>query len=557
LTGRSGRFALGIELLTGLAIGAAALAAFVAFALSMLGWSRMRGEVDARAQFTASAVAAMMGDSPTRASFRDAAEGLPAIDDGLTLALADGAGRVVETAGAAARAPDSLGGGEWFSVPAGSGGLTVAVRPDYGDLPGLALPVGLGVLAGGLTVLALLAPGHLRRRVLRPLQSILDEAESFSPGQGRDAETASVSFRRLVERLRDREQTLSRLRREAERRADVVESRSRAVLDAMGSAVLTLDPEGRLEMSNPVAEGMLVSDEAGEGAPFREVATPLGLEMIGRHPPGSGGGSGFQLEHEGDAGRRVLNVTASTTAEGEITYLVTDVTAAAEMERRIVEEKAMADLGAVSAGVSHEMGNSLCAIGGFLDLIARGDLDERSEGVLSEARREVASARRMVESFRSMAGPSGADLEPMEAGDIGDLVAAECREAGVSFESRIEPVSDHLVSSHPELVRRCVRNLLKNALEAGGGDVEVGLSAEGSTLLLSVADRGHGLPCEPERLFSPFFTTKEAEGSGNMGLGLTITRRIVGVLGGDLSAADRPGGGAVFRIRMPLVERSG
>lgn len=555
MSGRGGRFALGIELLTGLAIGAAALAAFVAFALSILGWSRMRGEMDARAQFTASVVADMLGETPTRASFRAAAEGLPTLDDGLTLALADGSGRVLESAGAVTPGVDSLTGG-WFSVPTGAAGFVVAVRPDYGDLPGPALPIGLGALAAGLTVLALLAPGHLRRRVLMPLQSILDEAESFSPGQGRDAETASMSFRRLVETLREREKALSRLRMEAEKRADVVESRSRAVLNAMGSAVLTLDSEGMVEMSNPVSEGMLLMEGAGAGGAFRKVATALGAEIIGHHPPGSRGGAEFRIEHGSGTERRVLNVTASTTTEGEVTYLVTDVTAAAEMERRVVEEKAMADLGAVSAGVSHEMGNSLCAIGGFLDLLARGALDERSAGVLAEARREVASARRMVESFRSIAGPSGAELEHMSVEEILELVSAECEQTGAEMSCSVDVDGERLVVSHPELVRRCVRNLLKNAMEAGDGRVEVGLEVGDGMLSLTVADRGCGLPCEAERLFSPFFTTKEADGKGNMGLGLTITRRIVGVMGGALTAFDRTGGGAVFMIRIPLVERS-
>ena len=548
-----GRFALGIELLTGLAIGAAALAAFVSFALAVLNWNRLRGEVDARAQFTASMVAHMIEDSPTRASFDDAAARVPAMGGRWAVALLDSGGQVLATAGPPVASLRVEEGDDWFRVPLSSRTMSVAVRADYGAVPGPWLPLGLGALAAGLTALALLAPGHLRKRVLAPLRSMLEEAESFRPGDGRDAMTASDSYRRLVERLGDRERTLSRLRREAERRAEIVESRSRAILQAMGSAVLTLDSESRLGMCNPTARGLVVTKEARDGDPFDEVALPLGRRIVQRHPPGSEEDTGFQLEHGEGRGRSILSVAASTTADGEAAYLITDVTEAAEMERRIAEEKAMADLGAVSAGVSHEMGNSLCAIGGFLDLLARGPLSERESHVLEEARMEVSAARRMVEGFRSIADPSGAELEPMDPERLTELVRMECREAGVRFVADEGGDSAGLVETHPELVRRCLRNLLKNALEAGGGeDVEVELSMEAGLLKLSVSDRGPGLPHGQEKLFSPFFTTKSGDGQGNMGLGLTITRRIVGVMGGEIEAFDRKGGGAVFRIRIPL-----
>jgi len=552
---RGDRFALGIELLTGLAIGAAALAAFVSFALAVLNWNRLRGEVDARAQFTASVVAQMIDDSPTRASFEEAAARVPSMGGRWAAALLDSGGQVLAAEGVRASSLQVTEGGDWFRVPLSSGAMSVAVRPDYGAVPGPWLPMGLGVLAAGLTVLALLAPGHLRKRVLAPLRSILEEAESFSPGDGRDARTASDSYRRLVERLGDRERTLSRLRRQAERRAEIVESRSRAILQAMGSAVLTLDPGGRLGMCNPTARGLVVDGKARDGDGFDEVALPLGREVVRRHPPGSEEDGLFQVEH-GEAGRRrIYSVAASPTSDGEVAYLITDVTEAADMERRIAEEKAMADLGAVSAGVSHEMGNSLCAIGGFLDLLARGPLGRRESNVLEEARMEVSAARRMVEGFRSIAGPSGAELEPMDPERLADLVRMECREAGVGFAGGTGKGSAGLVESHPELVRRCLRNLLKNALEAGGGeDVEVELRLEGRVLELRVSDRGPGLPKGRERIFSPFFTTKGGDGGENMGLGLTITRRIVGVMGGDIDAFDREGGGAVFRIRIPLSE---
>lgn len=549
---RGERFAMGIELLTGLAIGAAALAAFVSFALALFTANRLRGEVEARAQLTASMVAELMGDAPTRAGFQRVSRTAALPEPGWTVALVDRDGKVLESSGELFEAAD-IDDGDWFTVPLGSSGLWLGVHPDYGAVPSPLVPAGLGLLAAGLTALALLAPGHLRRRVLEPLRSILEEAESYSPGDGRDATAASDSYRKLVRMLQERERTLSRLRREAERRADLVENRSQAILQAMGSAVLTLDSTGAVELCNPVARKLLMEEDGIDGSRFERVATALGMEILRHHPPGSGEAE-FQLEHESHQGRRVLSVAASTTADGETTYLLTDVTGATEMERRVAEEKAMADLGAVSAGVSHEMGNSLCAIGGFLDLLARGGSSERDRKVLEEARREVAAARRMVESFRSMAGPSGAELEPMTVARLLEIVEETCAEMDLGMAKDLCPGSDSmLVSSHPELMRRCLGNLLKNAREADGGDgVEVAARLDEEWLEVEVADRGPGLSHHPDRLFSPFFSTKDEPQGANMGLGLTITRRIVGVMGGAVEARNRKGGGAVFLIRLPI-----
>ena len=101
--------------------------------------------------------------------------------------------------------------------------------------------------------------------------------------------------------------------------------------------------------------------------------------------------------------------------------------------------------------------------------------------------------------------------------------------------------------------RQVLLNVLLNALDAtgSGGVVWVDLRTEADGWLrLRVSDNGKGLPAAlGNQIFSPFITTKET----GLGLGLSISKRIIESHGGEISAANRAEGGAVFTIRLPYV----
>jgi two-component system NtrC family sensor kinase len=97
-----------------------------------------------------------------------------------------------------------------------------------------------------------------------------------------------------------------------------------------------------------------------------------------------------------------------------------------------------------------------------------------------------------------------------------------------------------------------VLNLLNNALDAvdEGGRITVTSRAVEDGVEVEVEDNGTGIPEElHDRIFDPFFTTK-APGEGS-GLGLSICHTIMKGLGGSLSFDSEPGGGTVFRVRLP------
>jgi signal transduction histidine kinase len=103
------------------------------------------------------------------------------------------------------------------------------------------------------------------------------------------------------------------------------------------------------------------------------------------------------------------------------------------------------------------------------------------------------------------------------------------------------------------LLRQAVLNLVKNGLESlsRGGELVLASRLVDGAVEISVSDTGPGIPADvAHKLFEPFFTTKP-QGTG---LGLSIARQITEEHGGQLSWKDRPGGGAVFAIRLPVAK---
>lgn len=120
---------------------------------------------------------------------------------------------------------------------------------------------------------------------------------------------------------------------------------------------------------------------------------------------------------------------------------------------------------------------------------------------------------------------------------------------------------DSTVDGDADLLGRVVANLLDNAVRhtPEGSSATIELRRDGNRFLVTVADSGPGIPeRDAPHLFDPFFRGDESRnpGTGGVGLGLTIARRIMRAHGGDLSAENRPEGGAIFTAWLPAHLKS-
>jgi two-component system sensor histidine kinase KdpD len=214
----------------------------------------------------------------------------------------------------------------------------------------------------------------------------------------------------------------------------------------------------------------------------------------------------------------------------------------------------------VIVSVSHDLRTPLTTIKALAhDLAVDGD--ERAMTIEEEADRLNALVANLLDLSRLSSGAISLVPEPNEAEDL--LGAALQRTAGTSAGREIRTTLD----AHTPLLfgrfdftqtLRVLVNLLENALKYSPREqpVDLGVQREGAWLTFTVADRGPGIPAtESERVFEPFYRPPGVPPDvGGAGLGLSIARALAEAQAGTLSHEPRPGGGTIFRLRVPAVD---
>lgn len=342
----------------------------------------------------------------------------------------------------------------------------------------------------------------------------------------------------------------------AERETDLaaITALHESIVQSMTSGMLTLDSRGRITFLNRAGEQLtglsaaaLVGQPAGPwAAAFRtdvsrgeaEFTTPAGAHLLL-------GYSSFDLRgREGGALGTAI--------------IFQDLTPLRAMEERVARSERLADLGRVAAGLAHELRNPLASMMGSLELL-RGAEALRGEDrrLIDIALREGGRLGELVTEFLAFARPApprpaACDLAPLVAETL-DVFANDPAAAAVTVERALAPAP---ASCDPAQFRQVLWNLLVNAAQAAAepagrrGTIRVASGSDASGAFLAVEDDGPGIdPGDRERIFLPFFTTKEH----GTGLGLPTVQRIVDAHGGTVMLETRPSGGTRFLVHLPAA----
>ncbi len=257
-------------------------------------------------------------------------------------------------------------------------------------------------------------------------------------------------------------------------------------------------------------------------------------------------------------------------SEEELRHKVSDLHAAnaalRDTQLQLIQAAKMEVVGTLAAGVAHEVRNPLqTLLMGLEYLTSRPDADPTNQGVLADMRHAVQRADGIVKGlleFSALNHPerSHHDLNELLRQAL-HLAAFALNRGQVKVELDLAPGAEQ-VCVEANKIEQALINLVVNAVHAmpEGGTLTIrsrwvtipaaGGNPARAEALVTLEDTGTGIPAHLlGRVFDPFFTTKP-QGVGS-GLGLSVTKRIIELHGGDITLENRPEGGVRVTIRLP------
>ncbi len=355
----------------------------------------------------------------------------------------------------------------------------------------------------------------------------------------------------------------------ADQRLAQMEARYRGLLEAAPDAMVVVDQRGRIVILNLQAEKQfgyrrdellgrgvtsiipagfserLIADDlrSTEEALAQQIGT--GIELIGKRKDGSE----FPIE-----------IMLSPLKSGEsilVTAAIRNISVRKKLERLKDE---------FIASVSHELRTPLTSIYAALGLLMAktpADVPAPAAHLISVAYLNIKRLVRLVNDIL--------DIEKLDAGQVAfNFERVEVRplieqavEANLAFAEsygvriRFDKDAAGVVARvDPDRLIQVITNLLSNAIKfsPSGNEVEIAVANESGKVRISVCDHGRGIAAEfKQRIYERFAQADvdDARLRGGTGLGLSIVKQIVDRLGGSVSFADMPGGGAIFHVDLP------
>ncbi|MGQ9508494.1 MAG: two-component system sensor histidine kinase NtrB [Thermodesulfobacteriota bacterium] len=361
-----------------------------------------------------------------------------------------------------------------------------------------------------------------------------------------------------------------------------LEAFNRNVIQSLDSGLLTVDRNGRINFLNRTAERILHrKEEELRNQTIYNIFPKIGEVIEEMRNKTSQELPEYQryetILTDGD-GRKIylgFSISSLTNAEGETighTLIFQDITRFKEMEEQMKRFDRMAAIGSLAAGLAHEIRNPLASLSGSIQILkSELSLDESQNHLMEIILRESERLNALISDFLLFAQPPQTRLQSVEIEKILEETlelfthSPSCHE-GIRV---IWPNSGRIgkVSVDPDQIRQVFWNLLINASQSlsNGGEIRIHIEKGNPSLWrsplpfssskfttqwvkISIEDTGVGIPPEEkEKIFEPFYTTKE----NGTGLGLSIVHKIIENHKGSIRVESKVGKGSTFTIFLP------
>jgi two-component system, OmpR family, phosphate regulon sensor histidine kinase PhoR len=400
-------------------------------------------------------------------------------------------------------------------------------------------------LAGGISVLL---SGRLRR--------IAETATRYAGGDfsrptleyGRDeigtvARVLDTSVRELGKRLEEMTSERAQLA---------------SILTGMFEGVVLVDQDRRLVLTNDAARQMLQLPADAKGRAYKDVMVDpdvmsmLSAALMGQHPEPRE----VRLEHAPD-GAFIANVVRVEHApDGGAVLVLHDITALRKLDRIRRD---------FVANVSHELRTPLTAVRGYVEALLEAPPTDEADRrrFLEIIGRHTLRMERLVRDLLRLARlDAGQEVLERALVPLESVLSDVETEMADPIERKRQRIVHHItagagdVDADPGKLHDVLRNLLENAINYGpeDSDIDVSASRADGVTVITVADRGPGIPTSDlPRVFERFYRVDRSRtrDPGGTGLGLAIVRHLVELHGGSVSAARRDGGGTTVTVRIP------
>lgn len=387
----------------------------------------------------------------------------------------------------------------------------------------------------------------------------------------------SVNIARQVVKLYGTTQDITE-RKQVEVRLRNKKNELQAIFDSVNDAVILFDHNGIIQDYNHafplffpdyILSGLTCADLFHPDTPYHHTSCPVAMALRGERVETS-----LVLNREG-SDTRYIDITANPIKDafGEKTralVFLRDVTLKRLQELQLIQADKMSSIGVLATGVAHEINNPLTSVAGYAEALLRRfsadpslsddiRLDEFSK-YLQVIVRESYQCKTIIDSLLNFSRKSSGVVGRADINEILLEILELLRHQ--STQGQIEVVTDLMeglpvIHADPSELRQVCMNLLINACHAitDGGLVQITtcLSEDRRDVLLKIRDTGCGIARNViDRIWDPFFTTKEP-GKG-IGLGLALTYNIVKSHKGEITVNSAVGEGATFNVRLPVTQ---